>query len=558
MTARRSLWVRLAWVAAGAAGVAATAAALPPQVLHLPPPGAPDSAPRTGALRPAAAQAPPGPATELPAPRSLPDGATTGKVATAAEPGTLPIDMASALKLAGAENPQILIARARVVEAVALRQQAAALLLPSLNLGLNYDAHTGPLQQSSGNVLKVNRSSLYVGAGANAVAAGTVSIPGLVYNLNVAEAIYRGLIARRGIARARFAEQAVRNEMFRRVGTAYAELLRAEGRRSIAVQTRNEADQVARLTRAFAKAGLIALADVERATNELERRRSDLAQAEAEVLIRSAQLAELLGLDRAARLHPIEERAVPISLVPDPIPLSQLLAIALLQRPELGENRVAIEQALLELDGAKLLPFSPSMIVGFSAGTYGGGSGLIASDREPRFGAPPSQTRFGNFRARNDFDVVAYWTLRNLGIGNKALVSIAASKVGVNQLEQLKTLNMVRRQVAEAHILTHARFAQLSIAESAVKAGQRAFLEDFRRVEGNVGRPLELLQSLRLLADARYGYLDAIVAYNQAQVNLYVALGQPPADTLARPVPTDFSAPVPRLEERPPAKKGGL
>lgn len=558
MTARRSLWVRLAWVAAGAASAVATAVALPPQVLHLPPTGAPDPLPRTGGLRPIVSQPSPGPAQDLPTPRRLPNNTATNDAVVKAEPGVLPIDLASALKLAGAENPQILIARSRVVEAVALRQKAAAMLLPNLNLGLNYDAHTGPLQQSSGNVLKVNRSSLYIGAGANAVAAGTVGIPGVVYNLNVAEAIYRGLIARRGIARARFSEQAVRNEMFRRVGAAYAELMRAEGRRSIAVQTRDEANEVARLTRAFAKAGLIALADVERATNELDRRRSDLAQTEAEVLIRSAQLAELLGLDRAARLHPIEERAVPISLVPDPIPLSQLLAIALLQRPELGENRVAIEQALLELDGAKLLPFSPTMIVGFSAGTYGGGSGLVASDREPRFGAPPNQSRFGNFRARNDFDVIAYWTLRNLGVGNKALVSIAASRVGLSELEQLKTLNMVRRQVAEAHVLAHARFAQIAVAEKAVKAGQLAFAEDFRRIQGNVGRPLELLQSLRLLAEARNVYLDAIVAYNQAQIDLYAALGQPPADTLARPVPTNFAAPIPRLDERAPPKKGGL
>jgi hypothetical protein len=53
-----------------------------------------------------------------------------------------------------------------------------------------------------------------------------------------------------------------------------------------------------------------------------------------------------------------------------------------------------------------------------------------------------------------------------------------------------------------------------------------------------VAHPIELMDSLRLLAEARRAYLEAIISYNQAQIELYVALGQPPADTLVRPVPT--------------------
>src|SRR5690242_3338674 len=66
------------------------------------------------------------------------------------------IDLAGALRLAGVDNLNILLARERVEQAVALRQLAAAQFLPNLNGGLNVDAHTGPLQQASGNILKVN------------------------------------------------------------------------------------------------------------------------------------------------------------------------------------------------------------------------------------------------------------------------------------------------------------------------------------------------------------------------------------------------------------------
>jgi outer membrane protein TolC len=456
------------------------------------------------------------------------------------------IDLASALRLAGVDNPQVLIARTRVVEATAMYQLAAAQILPSLNLGLNYNAHTGALQQSTGSILDVNRSSMYVGAGANAIGSTTVNIPGLVYNLNLSTALFTTLIARQGVERARYASVAIRNQAFRQVAIAYSRLLRAEGMRGIAVQTRAEAAEVARLTAVYARAGEGNQPDADRAASELERRNSDLAQAEAEVVIASARLAELLALDRSLRLHPIEDKVVPAPIVPDPIPLPELLAIALLQRPELREWQAAIRQALLALDGAKLLPFAPNLIAGFSAGTFGGGSGLVAGDAKPRFGAAPFQSRFGTFGPRNDADVVAFWTLQNLGIGNAALIKGAAANLRITELEKLKMFNLVRREVADAYFLTHTRYAQIAPTERALRTGSQAFQEDFVRVRQGrrFGLPIELLQSLTLLGRARAEYLDAIVQYNEAQIDLYVALGQPPADVLARPVPTNFRVPI--------------
>ncbi len=55
--------------------------------------------------------------------------------------------------------------------------------------------------------------------------------------------------------------------------------------------------------------------------------------------------------------------------------------------------------------------------------------------------------------------------------------------------------------------------------------------------------PIELLDSFRLMNGARIDYVDAIVDYNRAQFEMYVALGQPPANALARPVPTQGVSP---------------
>src|SRR5690348_2083086 len=56
------------------------------------------------------------------------------------------VDLACALRLAGVENPDLLLARQRVARAAALRFLAWTFVLPNLNAGLNYDDHNGPVQ----------------------------------------------------------------------------------------------------------------------------------------------------------------------------------------------------------------------------------------------------------------------------------------------------------------------------------------------------------------------------------------------------------------------------
>jgi outer membrane protein TolC len=456
------------------------------------------------------------------------------------------IDLGAALRLAGVSNPQILIARQRISEAVALRQFAAAQVLPTLQFGTSYDQHSGPLQQSNGNILNVQRSSLYFGAGASAVTAGSVSIPGVMWNLNVSQTIYAFLQARQVVEQRRFGSRAIENEMLRQVANAYLDLLGAEGRRSVAAMTRQDAADVLRTTESYVTANLGRKADRDRAATEFEQSEAALRQAEGDVLLASARLARLLNLDPSLRLHSAEANLVPLPVVPEPIPLCELLAIALLNRPELAEQRAAVREALLGWQAAKVLPFSPNILIGLSSGGEGGGSDLVA--------APPGSTafaegapRFGKFSQRMDFDVVAFWTLQNLGVGNAALLRAERAKLNTANLRMLLVFDQVRAEVANAHARVHVRLARIASTEQATKTSMVAFTEDAARMRGMVGkapgravRPIELLDSLRLVSSSRYEYVRAIVEYNQAEVDLYVALGQPPADVLARPVPANF------------------
>jgi outer membrane protein TolC len=447
-----------------------------------------------------------------------------------------PIDLNSALRLANVQNPELNVARRRILEAAALRQLAAAYFLPSINPGLNYDTHTGNLQQSNGNILSVNRSALFVGAGSNAVAAGTVNIPGVFYFGNLGAGVYSYLASRQVVQQREFETVAVRNQMLLQVAVAYSELLRGEGRRAARIQARDEARVIARLTEDYARAGQGRVADANRAATELARWEALIQAAEAEILTASARLCQLINLDPSIRLHPTDAVVVPQPIVPDLIPLCELIALGLLRRPELAAQRAAIEAALLTLGQAKILPFSPNSLLGFSAGGFGGGSNLV-------------RPIFGGFGGRDDLDVVIYWTIQNLGLGNVALIRLADARLRINQFQQVELLNMVRADVAEAYARAHARYAQIRTYEDAVRSGYLSFHEDLDRIRlMGAARPrdvlpIELLNSFRLLAEARLNYLDAIVDYNESQFAMYVALGQPPADTLAHPVPTEGVVP---------------
>jgi outer membrane protein TolC len=442
---------------------------------------------------------------------------------------TSPIDLATALRLAGAQNPELQAARQRVVEGEAIHQIAAARYLPSLNAGANYDSHTGTLQDTNGNILSLNRTSIYVGSGTNAISAGTVNIPGVVLSGNIATVVYGELAARQLVRGRQASAIGVRNQVFLATTRTYCELLRAYGRLAVSRTNRDEARVIARLTADYAETGEGRKADADRAATELAQREADILAAEGLVISSVARLCEVINVDPSVRLAPTDAYVVPMPIVPGPISLRELLAIGLLQRPELAERRALIREAMYVLDGAKMLPFSPTILIGYSGGAFGGGSNLV-------------RPIFGRVAGRTDLDAMAYWTLQNLGVGNVALIRQSDARLQIARLQEITVLNRVRAEVTEAYARIHARYGQIGSTETAVRDSTQAYHEDLARIRDRAVRtvlPIELLNSFRLLAQSRLLYLDAIVDYNQAHFEMYVALGQPPADMLARPVPIE-------------------
>jgi outer membrane protein TolC len=159
-------------------------------------------------------------------------------------------------------------------------------------------------------------------------------------------------------------------------------------------------------------------------------------------------------------------------------------------------------------------PLIPSVLLGLSYGGLGGGFG----------------SNFVNFGDRLDADAVAYWEVRNLGFGERAARCEAESKVRQAQWREVAALDRVAREVVEAHAQTTSRRQQIATAEAGVKFATGSYERNLERIRNAQGLPLEVLQSIQALAQARREYLRTVVDYNAAQFRLHHSLGWPEAE----------------------------
>src|SRR5262249_18405646 len=140
------------------------------------------------------------------------------------------IDLAETLTLAGASNPTIALAQEAVRASRAEQLQAQALLLPTLDAGVSFDLHRGNLLSAQGIIRDVNRQSLYAGAGAAAVGAGTVGFPGVRLTAHLTDAIFEPLATRQQVAGRQFDAVATHNAILLDVTTRYFALVGAQSK----------------------------------------------------------------------------------------------------------------------------------------------------------------------------------------------------------------------------------------------------------------------------------------------------------------------------------------
>jgi outer membrane protein TolC len=435
---------------------------------------------------------------------------------------TWPIDLCTALRLAEADNPTIGISRQAIQEALADQLRANALLLPSLRAGANYHDHQGVLQNSFGEIRHVHVDALYAGGGARALAAETVAFPMVQLFSPLADAFFEPLVARRQVAVRRAQSAATTNQVLLEVAARFLELVSAEAELAALRQSEEDLNEVMRLTEVFAEAGQARAADASRARGAALLLRIEAQRAEERVAVASANLAEVLNLDTAVRLQTPGQATGLLQLVDLRQDLDALVRQAQAARPELAANaaETARRQALYRQE--KFRPLLPTLSIGFSSGTFGGGTN--------RVDLVPVNPGFGKFGSRADFDVVAYWTAQNLGVGNAARQNERRAQREIATTEQVRLLNLVRREVVAAYSRAEAGQRRLEIARERLRSAEAGYRKDLGRTRGGQGLPIEILNSAERLVQARRALVQSILEHNLGQFQLFVALGQRPSN----------------------------
>ena len=436
------------------------------------------------------------------------------------------IDLPTALRLAEAENPTIALGRQAIAEAVALQTGARGLLLPTLNAGSNYHLHQGNLQASFGQIRDVNSQSIYFGAGARTVAAETVAIPGVRIFSHLGDAVYAPLAAGQ-IVSARSCESiAIGNATLLAVVQRYLELAMAESTLDAIHQGEAQMRQIVLATAAFARTGQGRSGDFNRACTDALLLHSTEQRSQEAVAVAAAELSRVLHLDPSIRLKTQAGAIEMVQLIDQGYDLPSLVQLAQGARPEVAARSAELAATEYRVQQENVRPLLPVVSVGFSGGAFGGGS------NRQDLGVP---SFFQTLGTRTDFDVMAVWSMQNLGWGNAALQKQRRAERDQATAARGIVANRIAREVGDAYARSESRRQQVVVARGRLEAARAGAREEIARTRGGEGLPIEALNSVNLLAEAGRALVEAIGEYDLAQFELFVAIGQTPHAALPDP-----------------------
>lgn len=424
-----------------------------------------------------------------------------------------PLDLANALSLGGADNLQVRIARTRLYQAQAQHLEAKALWLPSIRLGVGYNKHDGRLQATEGDVLDANRNSLFYGGGAGLgdapLAGGSGGPARLMVNLSLADAYFKPLSACQEVAARGAATRVATNDSLAEIAIGYHSLVEAHGMLANANATQEQVQNMLNLVENFEREGFSSQTEVHRAKTALAGRQRMVSDAQRMSLVRSTELARLLRLPAQVQLSPVEEFVLPVDYVDESMDTDSQIAVALHSRPEMDQLAASREAACFRVKEEKWRPWIPNVQVGASAGGFGGG---------------PS-TQFPSAAGRSDVDLLAVWEVKNLGLGNLALQRQRRGELHERELD----LEVLRDRIASEVVAASADVAsyrqQVDLALESIGAAKESYDLNEQRIRANEGLPIELLQSISALADARDAYTETVANYHRSQYRLIRAMG---------------------------------
>ncbi len=420
----------------------------------------------------------------------------TASIVHAADPAF--VDLRTVMRLAGANNDEIQLARSKHNEAVAESKQAWQRFWPALSLGAGYRGHEGRLQDIAGNVFNANKQSYNVSTG--------VMIdwsPGDIY--------YGALAAKqRALAAEHLAEKA-RIDIVTQSVERYYDLLAAEATLTIIEDDLQLTEDYAKQLNGAVTAGTAFRADLLRVKSQISRAKLTIRRGEEVRDIAVARLAEILRLTPDAVLRPAKSDLVPVRMMAGK-GVATMISLAQQHRPEMQAAQAIHNSMGAEKDRAHVAPLIPSVQAGYTTGGLGGGPGV--------------GNQWGNFGSQQDYYLGVGWKIGPGGLFDRQRQKVADAREESASLQTSQVKAAVGREVVEAATRAQSANDQIKINDEAVDAAEEMTKLAKERQASQLGVVLEYLLARDELTRARQSRVIAVTDFNKAQHALKRAVGK--------------------------------
>ena len=406
------------------------------------------------------------------------------------------IDLATALRLSGANNLDVELAKNTVRQAEAKHAEIRNKFFPWFTVGTGYRRSDGNTQDVVGDILDVSKQSYQAGVG-------------VVGEVRIGEAIYQNLVTQQRAVAAEHALESVRRNLHNEVSATYFDLLKAQAAMRVSEQSKSLANDYETQVTAAVAAGVAFEADQYRA--QAQSLRHDLATRKAleDIQLASAKLCEMLRLPNGLDLRGVDAELVPLDFITPETTLSTQVRRALDLRPELRSREAMLEAARLDTEATVKAPLIPDLSLRATTGGLGGGKNGST----------------GNFDDSSEVIVGIGWRFGPGGIFDKARTATAQTLQDQESVLLEKTRLRITREVLEAMAKVRSIDTRLATTHKLLEATEKTYQLSRDRGATGVGGVLETLRAEEDLSFARLAYFDLVAEYNKAQAALRHATG---------------------------------
>lgn len=423
------------------------------------------------------------------------------------------IDLATTLRLAGAQNLDVQIARERLKEAEANHSSAIEQFLPSISPGIGFHRRDGVAQAVPSGIISNAHFQSYT--------------PGvtLAAQITFGDAVYNTLSAKQLVKASDQALQAQRQDSALAAAQAYFDLTKSKALVDVVTQAIDISRAYQQQLHVAVESGVAFKGDELRVQTQTEHYEITLQQALEQQKAAAATLAQALHLDPAVELTPQESELVPITLIDTNLALDALVTQALKARPELKQGDSLIAAAKATQNGAVYGPLIPSL----GAQVFGGGLG----------GGP--DRGHDTFAGEADYMVGLSWKIGPGGLFDRGRIHTSEAKLATTRLSNLKLKDSITAEVVISLARMRSTSVQIDLAKRNLETAEEMLRLTRERKQFGVGVVLEDIETQVALNQARSDYFTAVAEYDKTQYRLSKAVGS----SFTKPLPAGEPASVP-------------